>query len=75
LHRYGESQLAYDVYAKLIGSQQNAKVLQLRLLEEGAAVAATVGALAEASQWSLQAKQLKQAATPKGSRSQARSNK
>jgi uncharacterized protein (TIGR03790 family) len=75
LHRYGESQLAYDVYAKLIGSQQNAKVLQLRLLEEGAAVAATVGALAEASQWSLQAKQLKQAATPKGSRNHARSNK
>jgi hypothetical protein len=62
LHQYGESELAFAVYQKLLKQRDLAKPLRIALLEGGSKVARAVGEAGLASRWSLSAQQLKQPA-------------
>ena len=60
LHQYGDSELAFEVYEKLLAEKDLDKRLRINVLEDGAKIAQTVGKLRLASSWGMQARQLKQ---------------
>jgi uncharacterized protein (TIGR03790 family) len=60
LDQHGESELAAEVYKKLIDQASSAKTLRIALLEGGSKVAMSAGDLALSSGWSLMAQRLKQ---------------
>ena len=59
LHQNGESQLAFDVYEKLLASDELPKNLQILLLSEGSQVAMAAGEAMTSAKWSSRALQLK----------------
>ena len=60
LNKHDESELAFDVYKKLIEQGGLAKTLRISLLEGGSKVALAAGDMMLSSRWSLDARQLKQ---------------
>ena len=60
LNQHGESDVAFDVYKKLLKQRDLAKSLRIALLEGGSKVARAVGDAGLSSRWSLSAQQLKQ---------------
>ena len=59
LNKHGESELALDLYRKLIEQDGLAKALKISLLESGAKVAMNEGETALSSGWTLTARKLK----------------
>jgi uncharacterized protein (TIGR03790 family) len=59
LNKHAESELALDLYRKLIDRDGLAKALKISLLEGGAKVAMNVGETTLASAWTLTARKLK----------------
>lgn len=59
LHQNGESPLAFDVYEKLLASDELPKNLQILLLSEGSQVAMAAGEAMTSAKWSSRALQLK----------------
>lgn len=64
LHQNGESQLAFDLYEKLLADPALSKNLQIALLTDGSEVAAAAGETMTGAKWSSKALQLKQPPTP-----------
>lgn len=60
LHTYGESEMALEVYEKLVSEKDLGKSLRIVLLEDGSKIAQQVGKRTLASSWGMQARQLKQ---------------
>ena len=60
LNKHGESELALDLYKKLIDQKGQAKALRIALLEGGAKIATREGHTTLASGWTLTARKLKQ---------------
>ncbi len=67
LHQLGETELALDVYERLIDQKGLGKTLRIALLRGGSKVATTAGRATQSSEWTLEARQLSQppAAKPK----------
>jgi len=65
LHELGESELAFDVYEKLLSEPDLPKGLRITLLDGGSPVAAAVGKAALSSRWNLEAQSLKRPLEPK----------
>ncbi|MEO0510956.1 MAG: TIGR03790 family protein [Verrucomicrobiota bacterium] len=59
LHKNGESEMAFDIYQKLLGERAIPKDLKIALLTGGSPVAAAVGQSALSSRWNLEAQSLK----------------
>ncbi len=59
LRKHGESELALDVYQKLIDQSGQDKALRIALLEGGSKVALSQGQASLASNWTLTARKLK----------------
>jgi hypothetical protein len=59
LNKHAESELALDLYQKLIDRNGLAKALKISLLEAGAKVAMNEGETTLASAWTLTARKLK----------------
>ncbi|MFO8027879.1 MAG: TIGR03790 family protein, partial [Opitutales bacterium] len=60
LHELGASELAFQVYEKLLDERGQPKGLRIPLLEGGAPVADAAGESSVSSRWSLESRQLKQ---------------
>lgn len=65
LHELGDSQLAFEVYEKLLAERGQPKALRIALLDGGAPVAAAAAAAGTSSKWKLELQQLKQPPAPK----------
>ena len=61
LNKHGESELALDLYSKVLGELGLDKQLLISLYQNGARVATSLGKSALASRWSLDARKLKSA--------------
>ena len=65
LHQFGATELAFDLYEKLLSERDLPKGLRIALLEGGAPVASDLGKAALSSRWNMEANSLKQPPTPK----------
>ncbi|PXA04438.1 hypothetical protein DDZ13_07875 [Coraliomargarita sinensis] len=65
LHELGASEMAFDIYDKLLSEPNQPKGLRIALLDGGAPIAAAVGKAALSSRWSLESQSLKRPLTPK----------
>lgn len=65
LHKYGDSELAFEIYSKLLAERDTPKGLRIALLDGGAPIAAAAGEPALSSRWSLESQGLKQPPAPK----------
>jgi uncharacterized protein (TIGR03790 family) len=64
LHRHGESQIALELFEKLLSDRDLPESLKIALLDAGAAIAGEAGNAMLASRWMLEAQELKQPETP-----------
>lgn len=65
LHKLGESQMAFDIYEKLLADRDQPRGLRIALLDGGSPVAAAAGEAALASRWDLESQTLKRPLEPK----------
>jgi hypothetical protein len=61
LHKYGESDLAVDLYKKMLEQSNLPRDLRYALLEAGAKVVGESGRSSLASRWELEAQQMRAA--------------
>ena len=61
LNKHGESELALNLYSKVLGERGLNKQLLISLYQNGARVATSLGKSVLASRWSLEARKLKSA--------------
>ena len=65
LHKRGESEMAFNIYKKLLEDRDLDKQLKIALLQGGARIAVTQNEPVIASRWNLEASKLKSPPTPK----------
>jgi uncharacterized protein (TIGR03790 family) len=65
LHKYGEGEMAFNIYKKLLEERDLDKQLKISLLQGGARIAAAQNEPVTASRWDLEARKLKSPPNPK----------
>jgi hypothetical protein len=65
LHKYGEGEMAFNIYKNLLEERDLDKQLKISLLQGGARIAAAQNEPVTASRWDLEARKLKSPPTPK----------
>ena len=65
LHKYGEGEMAFNIYKNLLEERDLDKQLKISLLQGGARIAAAQNEPVTASRWDLEARKLKSPPTPR----------
>ena len=68
LHKYGEGEMAFNIYKNLLEERDLDKQLKISLLQGGAHIAAAQNEPVTASRWDLEARKLKSPPTPKSAK-------